>query len=106
MANSEINSGHKSRVCDQTKEQIAIPSLFKVLMHNDDYTTMEFVIAVLRDVFHKPEAEAEQIMLTIHFQGVGYCGTFPQAIAETKADQARLMARKAGFPLRCTLEEV
>jgi ATP-dependent Clp protease adaptor protein ClpS len=105
MANSEINSNHKSRVCDQEKEQITRPSLFKVLMHNDDYTTMEFVIMVLRDIFHKSEVEAEQIMLTIHFQGIGYCGTFPYAIAEAKADQARLMARKAGFPLRCTLEE-
>jgi ATP-dependent Clp protease adaptor protein ClpS len=105
MENSETNTGQKSRVCDLTKEQITLPSLFKVLMHNDDYTTMEFVITVLRGIFHKSETDAEQIMLTIHFQGVGYCGTFPYAIAETKADQARLMARKAGFPLRCTLEE-
>ncbi len=105
MENSETNTGNKTKVCDKAEEKITTPSLFKVLMHNDDYTTMEFVIAVLRDVFHKPEVEAEQIMLTIHFQGVGYCGTFPYAIAETKADQARLMARKAGFPLRCTLEE-
>ncbi|MDX2495153.1 MAG: ATP-dependent Clp protease adaptor ClpS [Desulfuromusa sp.] len=105
MENPETNSDHKAKVCDKTKEQIAIPSLFKVLMHNDDYTTMEFVVEVLRDVFHKPATEAENIMLTIHFQGVGYCGTFPYAVAETKADQARLKARKAGFPLRCTLEE-
>ena len=105
MANSETNSGHKTRVCDHTKEQISLPSLFKVLMHNDDYTTMEFVVAVLQDIFHKSEAEAEQIMLTIHFQGIGCCGTFPYAVAETKADQARLMARNAGFPVRCTLEE-
>ena len=105
MENSETNTGNKTKVCDKAEEKITTPSLFKVLMHNDDYTTMEFVIAVLRDVFHKPEVEAEQIMLTIHFQGVGYCGTFPYAIAETKADQARLMARKAGFPLRCTLED-
>ncbi|MEA3362009.1 MAG: ATP-dependent Clp protease adaptor ClpS [Thermodesulfobacteriota bacterium] len=105
MENPETNSDHKTKVCNKTKEQIAIPSLFKVLMHNDDYTTMEFVVEVLRDIFHKPATEAEKIMLTIHFQGVGYCGTFPYAVAETKADQARLKARKAGFPLRCTLEE-
>jgi ATP-dependent Clp protease adaptor protein ClpS len=74
-------------------------------MHNDDYTTMEFVLDVLRDVFRKPETEAEKIMLTIHFQGVGYCGTYPFAIAETKANQVRLRARKSGFPLRCSLEE-
>ncbi len=105
MGKSETNTGHKTKARDKAKAQIATPPLFRVLMHNDDYTTMEFVVAVLRDVFHKPEAEAEQIMLTIHFQGIGYCGTFPYSIAETKADQARMMARKSGFPLRCTLEE-
>lgn len=105
MENSETNSGNKTKVCEKTKEQIATPSLFKVLMHNDDYTTMEFVVEVLQGVFRKTATEAEKIMLTIHFQEVGCCGTFPHAIAETKASRARLMARKAGFPLRCTLEE-
>ena len=105
MENPETNSGNKTKVCDKTKEEITTPSLFKVLMHNDDYTTMEFVVEVLQDIFCKPATEAEKIMLTIHFQGVGYCGTFPHAIAETKASRARLKARKAGFPLRCTLEE-
>ena len=105
MEKSETNAGNKTRIQVKTKEQIATPSLFKVLMHNDDYTTMEFVVEVLQEIFNKPPTEAEKIMLTIHFQGVGHCGTFPYAIAETKADQARLKARKAGFPLRCSLEE-
>ncbi len=105
MENSESGSSNKTKTCDKTKEQVTAPSLFKVLMHNDDYTTMEFVVEVLREVFRKSATEAEKIMLTIHFQGVGYCGTFPHAIAETKANSARLKARKAGFPLRCTLEE-
>lgn len=105
MENSDTNAGNKTRIKVKTKEEVATPSLFKVLMHNDDYTTMEFVVEVLQDIFHKPPTEAEKIMLTIHFQGVGHCGTFPYAIAETKADQARLKARKAGFPLRCSLEE-
>ena len=99
------NSENKTKTVVKTEEQVTTPSLFKVLMHNDDYTTMEFVIEVLRDIFHKPATEAEKIMLTIHFQGVGHCGTFPYAIAETKADQVRMRARKAGFPLRCSLEE-
>jgi ATP-dependent Clp protease adaptor protein ClpS len=99
------NSGNKTKTVVKTEASVGTPSLFKVLMHNDDYTTMEFVIEVLRDIFHKPSTEAEKIMLTIHFQGVGYCGTFPFAIAETKADQVRMRARKAGFPLRCSLEE-
>lgn len=105
MGNSDINNGNKTKVCDRVKDDLATPSLFKVLMHNDDYTTMEFVVEVLQEIFCKSADEAEKIMLTIHFQGVGYCGTFPHAIAETKASRARLKARKAGFPLRCTLEE-
>ncbi len=105
MGNPDINSDHRTRVSDKVKEELTTPSLFKVLMHNDDYTTMEFVVEVLQEIFCKSAVEAEKIMLTIHFQGVGYCGTFPHAIAETKASRARLKARKAGFPLRCTLEE-
>ncbi|SHI82394.1 ATP-dependent Clp protease adaptor protein ClpS [Malonomonas rubra DSM 5091] len=99
------DTGHKTKIESKAEERTTTPSLFKVLMHNDDYTTMEFVIEVLRDIFHKPSSEAEKIMLTIHFQGVGLCGTFPYAIAETKTDQVRMRARKAGFPLRCSLEE-
>ena len=106
MENPETNSANKTKVCDRTKEQVKPPALFKVLMHNDDYTTMEFVVDVLEEIFRKPATEAEKIMLTIHFQGVGYCGTFPHAIAETKVARARLKSRKAGFPLRCTIEEV
>lgn len=105
MANSETNTGKNVKVQVKTREQVQVPSLYKVLMHNDDYTTMEFVVEILQTVFNKSSMDAEKIMLTIHFQGVGYCGTFPYAIAETKADQVRMKARKAGFPLRCTLEE-
>jgi len=102
MAN---NTGNKTKTVAKSVEQVILPALYKVMMHNDDYTTMEFVLEVLRDVFRKPASEAEKIMLTIHFQGVGHCGTYPFAIAETKADQVRLRARKSGFPLRCSLEE-
>jgi ATP-dependent Clp protease adaptor protein ClpS len=105
MGIPDTNSDNKTKESVDVEEQLTTPSLFKVLMHNDDYTTMEFVVEVLQEIFGKPAAEAEKIMLTIHFQGVGYCGTFPHAIAETKASRARLKARKAGFPLRCTLEE-
>jgi ATP-dependent Clp protease adaptor protein ClpS len=105
MGQSGTNAGNKTKVVVKTAAQVSTPPLFKVLMHNDDYTTMEFVVEVLREIFHKPATEAEKIMLTIHFQGVGHCGTYPYAIAETKADQVRLRARKCGFPLRCSLEE-
>ncbi len=99
------NIGNKTKTVVKTAEQVTLPALYKVLMHNDDYTTMEFVLEVLRDIFRKSASDAEKIMLTIHFQGVGHCGTYPFAIAETKADQVRLRARKSGFPLRCSLEE-
>lgn len=106
MENADTNTGNKTGTRAGTEKKTETPSLFKVLMHNDDYTSMEFVVEVLREVFHKSSTEAEKIMLTIHFQGVGYCGTFPYAIAESKVDRARLKARKAGFPLRCSVEEV
>ncbi|PLY03284.1 MAG: ATP-dependent Clp protease adaptor ClpS [Desulfuromonas sp.] len=105
MGQNGNQNGNNSKVQVKTVEKVSMPSLFKVLMHNDDYTTMEFVVEVLQDIFGKSHTEAEKIMLTIHFQGVGHCGTFPYSIAETKAEQTRMKARKAGFPLRCSLEE-
>lgn len=89
----------------KAQDRTATPPLFKVLMHNDDYTTMEFVVEVLRAVFHQDEAAAERIMLAIHFQGLGHCGTYPFAVAETKTQEVRSRARKAGFPLRCSIEK-
>ncbi len=82
------------------------PPLFKVLMHNDDYTTMEFVVEVLQAVFRKPPTEAERIMLHIHFKGMGVCGIFPFEVAETKVARVHALARAKGFPLRCTLDSI
>jgi ATP-dependent Clp protease adaptor protein ClpS len=90
-----------SKALDETKT----PPLFKVLMHNDDYTTMEFVVEVLQSVFHLSDTAAERIMLAIHFQGLGHCGTYPYAIAETKVQEVCSRARKSGFPLRCSIEK-
>lgn len=80
------------------------PPLFTVLMHNDHYTTMEFVVEALIAVFHKSPTEANRIMLHIHFKGSGVCGTYPYEVAETKVAKVHEMARREGFPLRCTLE--
>jgi ATP-dependent Clp protease adaptor protein ClpS len=88
-----------------SRSKTSSPPLFRVLMHNDDYTTMEFVIDILQRVFHQNGPLAERTMLAIHFQGVGQCGTFPLSIAETKVQEVRVRARKAGFPLRCTIEK-
>lgn len=82
----------------------AKPSSFKVFMHNDDYTTMDFVIEVLQSIFYKESAEATAMMLQIHQQGQALCGLYPFEIAETKVAKVHKKARAAGFPLRCTLE--
>lgn len=89
----------------KAQNETRTPPLFKVLMHNDDYTTMEFVVEVLQSVFHQTGTAAERTMLAIHFQGIGHCGTYPFAIAETKVQEVRSLARKAGYPLRCSIEK-
>lgn len=81
------------------------PSLYKVLLHNDDYTTMEFVVWVLQTVFHHDEATAAGIMLHVHKTGVGVAGTYPRDIAETRATRVEELARTHEFPLRTSLEE-
>jgi ATP-dependent Clp protease adaptor protein ClpS len=78
---------------------------FKVLLHNDDYTTMEFVISVLERIFFKSKEEAKEIMLTVHEKGVGICGVFVHEVAETKVKKVEILAKKEGFPLKATIEE-
>lgn len=87
---------------DETRE----PKRYKVLLLNDDYTTMDFVVNVLRRVFRKSEPEALRIMLAVHKQGQGLCGIYTAEVAETKVDTVHTMAKAAGFPLRASLEEV
>jgi ATP-dependent Clp protease adaptor protein ClpS len=91
----------KERVQTQKKE----PQLFKVLLLNDDYTTMEFVVHVLENVFQKSPAEAYQIMMHVHVQGRGLAGVYPWEVAETKAETVIEMAREAGYPLKAVTEE-
>ena len=92
-------------VISEVGDDIDEPSMYKVLLHNDDYTTMEFVVEALMAVFHKSPTEANRIMLHIHFKGSGVCGAYPYEIAETKVSKVHDMARKEGFPLRCSLEQ-
>ena len=74
------------------------------LLHNDDYTTMEFVVEILQVVFHKSLAEATRIMLLVHKSGVGLCGVFTAEVAETKVEMVHHLAKKHGFPLQCSME--
>jgi len=91
----------------ETKEttELKEPKKYKVFLLNDDYTTMDFVVDVLCEVFHKTYEEAVNIMLTIHKQGKGLCGVYTYEIAETKVDQVHRLARAHEFPLRATMEE-
>jgi ATP-dependent Clp protease adaptor protein ClpS len=86
------------------EEELDEPPMYKVLLHNDNYTTMEFVVEILRKVFHKSPAEATRIMLLVHKSGVGVCGLFPAEIAETKVEVVHHLAKKYGFPLQCSME--
>lgn len=88
----------------KTERKLARPRLYKVLLHNDDYTTMEFVVALLQHVFHHSEAAASAIMLHIHRKGVGVAGIFTYEVAEAKVGQVMELAEKAEFPLQCTME--
>jgi ATP-dependent Clp protease adaptor protein ClpS len=88
----------------KSSKKTAKPPFFKVLLHNDDYTTMEFVVEVLREVFHLDAQSATRIMLHIHQRGVGVAGTYPRDVAETKAEKVMSLARSAEFPLLCTVE--
>jgi len=87
------------------RDEVREPRKYRVLLHNDDYTTMEFVVRVLVTVFHKSEADATRIMLAVHQNGKGVCGVFTAEVAETKVVMVRQMAREGGYPLKCTMEE-
>lgn len=81
------------------------PPLFKVLLHNDDYTTMEFVVSILENVFNKTSQEAMQIMLHVHNDGIGIAGLYTKEICETKITIVHGLAKKNEFPLRCSMEK-
>lgn len=87
------------------KQKLKAPPLYKVLLNNDDYTPMDFVIDVLMKFFNKDSEAATQIMLTVHYEGKGVCGVFPYGIAETKVAQVNRYARENQHPLMCTMEQ-
>jgi ATP-dependent Clp protease adaptor protein ClpS len=89
----------------QTQEKLARPRRYKVLLHNDDYTTMEFVVWVLQSVFNHDETTATQIMLHVHRTGSGVAGVYSRDVAETRVAQVDALAKDHEFPLRCSMEE-
>jgi ATP-dependent Clp protease adaptor protein ClpS len=92
------------RVAEKTRVQVERPRRYRVLMHNDDYTTMDFVVAELRTVFKRSLGDSVRIMLKIHREGVGLCGVYSVQVAETKIALVHRDAQEAGFPLRCSME--
>lgn len=101
---SETERDDESGVATIRKEKLSPPKMYKVLMHNDDYTTMEFVILVLQKYFNKNYDEAQAIMLEVHQKGFGVCGIFTFEVAESKASKVVKYARENGHPLKCTAQ--
>jgi ATP-dependent Clp protease adaptor protein ClpS len=98
-------TGTGTAVETRTKPRLKKPRMYKVLLHNDDYTTMEFVVFILQGIFHHSESEAMQIMLHVHKNGVGVAGVYTREIAETRITQVEALARKHEYPLRCSMDE-
>lgn len=107
MSRPKTHQDDNNVVLDRAKKavpKLKPPQLYKVLLHNDDYTAMDFVVAVLETVFHHTESSATRIMLNIHHNGLGIAGVYPADIAETKVKKVTELAKEAQYPLLCTME--
>ena len=91
-------------VAVEEEQKLRRPRLYRVLLHNDDYTTMEFVVQILMDIFNHPREAAMRIMFKVHHEGIGVAGVFTHEIAETKIHQVSDLAKQNEFPLRCSME--
>ena len=102
-----MSTGHphnQEGLLEESKEKVTEPPMYKVLIHNDDYTTKVFVVEILTAVFNKSIEEATQLMWQIHRNGSGVCGIYPYELAETKINIVTKVARENGFPLKTTME--
>lgn len=102
LAENEVQGG----VATDQRREVKEPPLFQVLLHNDDYTTMDFVIMILESVFHKKAEDATKIMLNVHQKGVGVAGVYTRDMAETKIALVHELARQHEYPLKCSLEQM
>lgn len=100
------NKHENSTILERQAQKLKPPSMFLVALLNDDYTPMEFVVAIIQEYFNKDRETAMQIMLKVHRDGKGICGTYSKDIALTKVELVLTHARKAGHPLQCVMEEV
>ncbi|MEY4700679.1 MAG: hypothetical protein RL326_866 [Pseudomonadota bacterium] len=96
---------HQSDTATQEKVRVKPPKMYRVLLLNDDFTTMEFVVYILETIFQKTPSEATQIMLQVHKSGRGVAGIFSKQIAEAKIESVHAQAKREGFPLKCVMEE-
>jgi ATP-dependent Clp protease adaptor protein ClpS len=99
------DSDSKTGIVTKTRPKTKQPSLYKVLLLNDDFTPMEFVVLVLQRFFNKGQEDATRIMLPVHHKGVGICGVYTYEVAETKVTQVMDFSRQHGHPLQCTMEK-
>lgn len=102
---SKPQHAYEEDILTEVERKVEKPPLYRVLLHNDDYTTMEFVVYILRSVFHLTEEDAIHIMLHVHQRGVGVAGVYTREVAETKAAKVMRLARENEYPLLCTIEE-
>lgn len=102
---AEHDFAHDELVVTESETRLKKPPLYRVLIHNDDFTTMEFVVYVLQTVFQRTEADAMQIMLKVHVEGIGVAGVYTYEIAEMKVEKVMSLAQASEFPLLCTMEE-
>jgi len=103
MSTSETDIREKTT--SDTRQREKEPPMYKVFLHNDDYTTMEFVVEILVNIFGKSLEKATRIMLNIHEKGIGLCGVYTYGVAETKVNTVHSLAREQGFPLKSTMEK-
>lgn len=101
-----LGDDQRSVVMDRETQKVEPPSLYRVVLLNDDFTPMEFVVMVIQEFFHKDQETATRIMLQVHMEGKGVCGVYTHDVAATKVDQVVEISRKSGHPLQCMMEEV
>ncbi len=101
---SETGNDREGLVSTKKRIRTQEPPLYKILLHNDDYTSMEFVVSILENIFKKSHAEATKIMLNVHHEGIGVAGVYTREVCETKVAVVHQLAQTNDFPLRCSME--